>query len=422
MKPQITSYYFPALMFVLIGFGSCKVSEVHQKNKSEISTNDYIIQLSKQKSKQDHFRLAIISNISIVDVENGIIIPDKTVLLKGNIIYKILNSNDKIPGIFKHAILKIDGTGKYLAPGLCDMHVHYGCNNLDRLFYLSNGVTTIRNAEGTTIHLKEQKLLSKNKIIGPNLYTTSENFTWDHYSSNRLFLSRKRVYTKANWMYVRKLDSSKHEAYFSKVGELGINLSFDSYSIADSTIEFPENTVFDQFYKFGLLENQKNVNTFWFLIKDKGIYNSNTLGALFLNYIRTHNSQFCIGTESKSTFESTYFTPIHNYMNLLSDFQFPNADIIKMVTLNPGKMCSGNVGSKIPLKRRYKHSKLNKPFGIVREKYRADLLILNGNPLEKIDNYANINSLFVSGTYYSANDIQEMAKRVYMDQFYRQKI
>lgn len=60
-------------------------------------------------------------NITIVDVASGLARPNQTVLIRGNRIAEIgLNSRIRIPGEAK----VIDGTGKYVIPGLADMHNH----------------------------------------------------------------------------------------------------------------------------------------------------------------------------------------------------------------------------------------------------------------------------------------------------------
>ena len=41
-------------------------------------------------------------------------------------------------------VVEIDGTGKYLMPGLADMHVH-AWNENDLILFVANGITTIRN-------------------------------------------------------------------------------------------------------------------------------------------------------------------------------------------------------------------------------------------------------------------------------------
>lgn len=67
--------------------------------------------------------------------------------------------------------LRIDARGRYLMPGLVDMHVHL-LNKGDLLIYLANGVTTVRNMAGDARHLKWRKKIVRGKLLGPAMYTT----------------------------------------------------------------------------------------------------------------------------------------------------------------------------------------------------------------------------------------------------------
>lgn len=73
----------------------------------------------------------------------------------------------------------IDGRGKYLMPGLVDMHVHVEYPN-DLLLFVANGVTSVRNMWGNTdkklwlglpdqLEMKQQIL--ERKLFGPTIYT-----------------------------------------------------------------------------------------------------------------------------------------------------------------------------------------------------------------------------------------------------------
>ncbi|HEU0166896.1 MAG TPA: amidohydrolase family protein, partial [Chloroflexota bacterium] len=66
----------------------------------------------------------------------------------------------------------IDGTGKYLAPGLADMHVHLTAPGDARLF-LANGVTLVRNMWGQPWHLGLQGRVRRRELPGPHIVTTS---------------------------------------------------------------------------------------------------------------------------------------------------------------------------------------------------------------------------------------------------------
>lgn len=93
--------------------------------------------------------LLVIRNINVVDVTTGKILPNQDVVVKGQLIYYIGNLFlEKTSTNTKY----IDGTGKYLSPGLWDMHFHMCWDKSnDTLLYpalLKNGITGIRDMGG----------------------------------------------------------------------------------------------------------------------------------------------------------------------------------------------------------------------------------------------------------------------------------
>jgi imidazolonepropionase-like amidohydrolase len=138
-----------------------------------------------------------ITNVTITDVENQKMIPNQTVVISKDIISDIQSSKKiKIPG---NASI-IDGTGKYLSPGLTDAHIHFSQNGglytrpdaIDlRAFvpfdeeiaitkrtmenklrrYLQNGITTVFDVGAPFYFLKKSKTF-KNKDFAPTIYMT----------------------------------------------------------------------------------------------------------------------------------------------------------------------------------------------------------------------------------------------------------
>ncbi len=84
------------------------------------------------------FDLAI-TNVTVIDVENGTALPDRTVIIDSGTIVSF-EETDAAPDIADEVI---DGSGKYLIPGLIDMHVHTDQSGLP--LFLRYGVTTIRD-------------------------------------------------------------------------------------------------------------------------------------------------------------------------------------------------------------------------------------------------------------------------------------
>ena len=80
---------------------------------------------------------------------------------------------------------RIDGRGKFLIPGLTDMHVHLFTDDEypDALaedefkIMLAQGVTTIRLMMGTPEQLVLRAKSAKGEIVAPTIYAASPQFT-----------------------------------------------------------------------------------------------------------------------------------------------------------------------------------------------------------------------------------------------------
>jgi imidazolonepropionase-like amidohydrolase len=73
--------------------------------------------------------------------------------------------------IVPEGALEVCASGYYLMPGLSDMHVHFDALE-DRLLYVVNGVTTIRNMWGGMWHLSIRERFESKELLGPRLFTT----------------------------------------------------------------------------------------------------------------------------------------------------------------------------------------------------------------------------------------------------------
>jgi len=104
-------------------------------------------------------------DITVVDSETGRLLPGQTVTLRKGRIDRV--SSDPPPD----NISTVDGCGRYLVPGLADMHVH-----LDRADfgpYLASGVTTVRNLWGFPELQVMQEEVESGALQGPSIYVVS---------------------------------------------------------------------------------------------------------------------------------------------------------------------------------------------------------------------------------------------------------
>jgi imidazolonepropionase-like amidohydrolase len=117
------------------------------------------------------------SDVNIIPMDSERVLPAQTVLVRAGLIEQIRPTGQvQVP----RDALVVDGAGKYLMPGLVDMHVHI-MNANDLLLFVANGVTTVRNMWGKTdamlaLGFPEQLALRKailtGDLFGPTIYTT----------------------------------------------------------------------------------------------------------------------------------------------------------------------------------------------------------------------------------------------------------
>ncbi len=107
-----------------------------------------------------------ITHVNVVDVKRGHIVGDQTVLVRGDRIARV-GSTVPVPS----GTRTLDAHGKYLIPGLWDMHVHaLFPERLDSMFpmFIANGVLGIRDM-GTSMPLADIQRLRQEVASGLRL-------------------------------------------------------------------------------------------------------------------------------------------------------------------------------------------------------------------------------------------------------------
>lgn len=108
-----------------------------------------------------------IKNVNVLSTDCSKILDSVTVLIKSEKIIQVAKDMN-IPNEFK----VIDGTGKYLIPGLVDTHAHLHHSKNDLLLYLANGVTHISEMFGQERHL-EWREQAKNGALSPKIFVAT---------------------------------------------------------------------------------------------------------------------------------------------------------------------------------------------------------------------------------------------------------
>jgi imidazolonepropionase-like amidohydrolase len=114
-------------------------------------------------------RSLVFTHVTVIDMTGAPAQPDRTVVITG----------DRITGIGPGASVQVpkdaqvvDATGKFLIPGLWDMHVHWLHKDYVPLF-IANGVTGIRLMWGTPAHHQWRQEIEQGTLRGPRMAIAS---------------------------------------------------------------------------------------------------------------------------------------------------------------------------------------------------------------------------------------------------------
>lgn len=163
----------------------------------------------------------LISNINIVDVRNGTILENHQIVIDSGKIKRIVAS---IQNPEKYT-LGIDGKGKYVLPGLAEMHAHIPppSTSKERLeetlfLYLSNGITTIRGMLGNASHLDLREKARNGEILSPRIFTSSPSLNGNSVKTKEEAISKVTAYGKAGYDFL-KIHPGIQRAVFDQMVE-----------------------------------------------------------------------------------------------------------------------------------------------------------------------------------------------------------
>lgn len=156
----------------------------------------------QKQPKQDF----LISNVTVVDVTDGSLLENQYVVIDSGLI-KAISQKALDTTLFK---TNIDGTGKYLMPGLAEMHAHIpppetGEERIhETLFlYLSNGITTIRGMLGNPIHLDLREKAKNGSLLSPRIYTSSPSLNGNSVTTKEEAIEKVTQYEKEGYDFLK---------------------------------------------------------------------------------------------------------------------------------------------------------------------------------------------------------------------------
>ena len=127
----------------------------------------------------------VINHVSIIDVESGRVWPNQVVAIAQGRISRIAPADQDSYAARQY----VNGNGRYLIPGLWDMHVHFrggdslaAANKKNLTLFLAHGITTVRDAGGdlTPSIFQWRRDMDAGQLPGPRIFTSGPKIDGPH--------------------------------------------------------------------------------------------------------------------------------------------------------------------------------------------------------------------------------------------------
>lgn len=408
----------------------------------------------------------VFTNVSVIPMDSELILEDQTVVIEGDRIVQIAPSSEV--NAASNATI-IDGDGKYLMPGLAEMHGHvpptdpgpdapdYFDNKYveSTLFlYISAGVTTVRGMLGYENQLELKERVNSGELVGPNLYLAGPSFNGNTISSPDQAAERVREHKEEGWDLLKVhpgLSLEEYDAMAETAHEVGI--TFGGHVPADVGVihaiesgqitidhvdgyvnylqQFEGEEMDEKMAEVIQLTKEHNVwivptmalwetiigaadyeamkqydelkyipaavkqNYFDFAESPQSGYSSDDpqqhaeLRTQILSEMNKAGVKILMGTDAPQLF-SVPGISIHRELPHMKAAGMSNYKIIESGTKNVGEYFAEW-----------------DEFGTIAEGQRADLILLDGNPLEDLSHIKDHSGVMVQGKWYSREMIDE---------------
>lgn len=171
--------------------------------------------------------VSVFVNVNVLPMASDEVLAQQTVVVINGKITEI-GAVDSVP-VPKNALV-IDGTDRFLMPGLAEMHAHVTSTSpeqIERLatLFVANGVTTIRGMLGRADHLRLRDRLASGEVFGPRLVTSGPSLNGRSVSGAAEAASMVRAQQAAGYDFIKVhpgLSSREFESLAATANEIGM--------------------------------------------------------------------------------------------------------------------------------------------------------------------------------------------------------
>ena len=155
------------------------------------------------QGRQQEPRITAFVNVNVIPMDEERVLRNYTVVVEqGRIMEMGPAGSVTVPA----SAQRIDGSGKYLMPGLAEMHGHTPSGPFAEtvmFLYVANGVTTVRGMLGLDGHLELRRRANTGQIIAPTLYLAGPSFNNRTVQSPQHAAERVRLQKLEGWDHLK---------------------------------------------------------------------------------------------------------------------------------------------------------------------------------------------------------------------------
>jgi imidazolonepropionase-like amidohydrolase len=389
----------------------------------------------------------VFRNVNVISMTSPKVLEKQHVIVRDGKIESVSTRLAKMPDGTK----VVDGTGKFLMPGLAEMHGHVppaqapnGATEDALFLYVANGITTVRGMLGHEGQLTLREKSKRGEIVAPNLYLAGPSFNGQSVSSPDEAIAKVRAQKKEGWDLLKvhpgltraEYDAMAKTANAEKIrfgghvpAEVGlehaIEMGQETFDHIDGYAELleaekgpvdpkklaaivkkskdagvwivPTSALWEVLFNTIPLETLKAYPELKYVsanaVEQWSTAYNNRLAQLpreaanniianrtrILRALHEGGVRILMGTDAPQQFSVPGFS-LHRELLRMREAGMSNFEILKSGTVNVG-------------------SYFAEPFGTVAAGQRADLVLLDGSPLDDIGNVAKIRGVMVRGRW-----------------------
>lgn len=416
-------------------------------------------------AQKDTTRTVAFTNVTVIPMDRERTIADQTVIVRGDRIVSVSPAaSARIPA----GATRIEGKGKFLLPGLAEMHGHIPPPSAPAdlienvlFLYVANGVTTVRGMLGAPGQLDLRERARAGTLLAPNLYLAGPSFNGNSVNSPADAERMVREQKAQGWDLLKVhpgLSRDEYDAMARTAREVGIPfgghvpsavglehaiaMGQQTFDHLDGYIELLDgtNAPLDSARLAAIVRRTRDANA-WVVPTSAlwetllGIPTLETLRsfpelrymppAMVASWVKAHENRLAspnanpamsrqiaanrvallgalhrggvrilMGTDAPQQFSVPGFS-LHRELRKMSESGMSAYDILETGTKNVGAYFASS-----------------DTFGIIAPGHRADLILVNGNPLQDLANLERRSGVMVRGRWLPESEIQARLAKI----------